>query len=303
MARALRLVLLLGNQVLTAAARAPALGSSSDPLSAVATLVLRGLLAECGGVAVSVRGAHKLPAGAVDGVRIEGRRWRSPGGLRCRELAMDVGKARVDAGRLFASRQIAFVEPALGEAEVIFDAADFAAFLAHPLVGPTARWPPAGTVLGAQAPRPEPPPFTFASGACAIDERGVALRGDWRGARRKMLLAPSSAAGGSRAPVSVRPVRVPQPSRGAAGADEAVGDESDELARLLTSWFACLHVDLDGALVGPIRELQLLGAGVPPSGAARPSAVAQLARTHAGSAVRLRMGLSVRRFPALPPKF
>lgn len=323
--------------------------TTPDPLSSAATFILRGLLTECGGVTVGVRGAHKLASGAVDGVRIEGRSWCSPGGLRCRELAMEVGEARIDAFRLLTDRQIAFTAPVQGEATITFDAADFAAFLQHPLVGPSASLSGLAVRSGASASRHRaPPPFVFSKRGCAIDEGGVVFGGEWKGqahelrlasaqpiasAERVMSLAAQRAGSSARLPIYVSSI-----GGGAAENDECAA----ELAGLLALWFGQLHVDLDGAQLGPIRELTTLCMPQQAGGMARraaqltngrsaarqespnglrstmnaggrltstpqgqKSATSLLApsRTGAVPIVRLRMGLRVRKFPSLPPKF
>lgn len=282
--------------------------TTTDPLSTVATFILRSLLAECDGVTVDVRGAHKIPQGAVDGVRIEGRSWCSRGGLRCRELAMEVGAARIDGLRLLTSRQIAFVEAVQGEAVITFDAADFEAFVQHPLVGPSAVWS-RGAARGAPAaPARAEPPFRFGGGDCSIDASGALFCGEWRGRRRALrLVAAGPAASGSPGapprgaglPIDVLPVGAsasavqPEGDAGSAGADAA----ADELAGLLRLWFRDLKVDLDGALLGPIRELST--DTVPPRRAAPGAPLV----AGGSPVIRLRMGLSVRHFPSLPPKF
>jgi hypothetical protein len=249
-------------------------GARADPLSAAATFILRGLLSECGGVGVSVDGAHRLATGAVSGVRITGRGWRSPGGLACRELAMEVGEARLDAAGLFTARQIRFSQPVTGDASVTFSATDFAAFVRHPLVGPAAVWRGAG----AAARQERPPPFVFAATGCVIDPDGVTFGGEWRGAARRLRLSRAAAAPGRAAaasPIEVRP-------------EGLVGEDDEVLAALLLEWFSQLRVDLDGAMVGPIKSLETVEAQGGGSGA---------------RSVRLQLGLSVRKFPSLPPKF
>ncbi|KAJ1616295.1 hypothetical protein T492DRAFT_895782 [Pavlovales sp. CCMP2436] len=236
--------------------------AARDPLSAAATFILRGLLTECGACIVDVRGAHRLAGGAVDGVRIEGLGWCSPGGLRCRTLDMEVSEARVDALRLLTERSIVFASPVQGEATIDFDEVDFAAFLRHPLVAPSLWTGKGGATIGTGNARP--------SGGCSIHKEGATFEVNWEGARRRLQLVPADGGGATAAaPLRLWPdgaalclpidIIVPAPDGKDSGRRTAelgtgrVGetnraDEDFELAALLRERFGGLRVDLDGAL-------------------------------------------------------
>lgn len=246
----------------------------SDPLSSGATLILRALLIECGSVAVRVRGAEQLPRGRVDGVTIRGERWCSPGLLSARRLEFTVGAARLDAVKFLARRKIEFETPASGVARVRFDASDFERFLAHPLVG------------GARGARDRQLAFPSSSGASGskghrplttVDAAAgaVTFDADWRGVRVSAVLRPSAT------------------GFEIGGANERLLDGSSAQAAL-TAWLSELVVDLDGVAVGPVRSVAILAPGAP--GALDTSG-------HAEPCMELELGLSVRRFPSLPPKF
>jgi hypothetical protein len=257
-----------------------------------------------------VRGAKRLALGAVDGVQIDGRAWRSPGGLTCRELEMAVGEARLDALRLFTDRQILFASPVLGEASVTFSEADFDAFLAHRLVGPAAVLAgPGGSGggrAGAESGRsrlPAPPPFTFSPHSCRISDGRVAFGGEWGPGRPHTLAlvraSPDAAAGGA-LPIDVVPETTPL----AGSCGEGGSAEAQLLSVLMRSWFGGLRVDLDGATLGPIRELSTELPTAVAAASSRPGERSGDGATGPGPRlVRLRMGLRVRRFPSLPPKF
>mmetsp|Transcript_8812 Transcript_8812/g.19621 ORF Transcript_8812/g.19621 Transcript_8812/m.19621 type:complete len:189 (-) Transcript_8812:209-775(-) len=159
----------------------------------------------------------------VDGVSIQGDRWCSPGKLSCRSLDFQVGTAEIDTGALFASQRITFRRPVHGVANVAFDGADFARFLAHPLVGGSAR------ECGLE----------FARARASIDiSSGVAFEGIWRGKPARAFLRRSSRPGGFQI----------HAGEGCSGEAEAA----------LDAWFRMLRVDLDGPLVGPVRSLKIV---------------------------------------------
>ena len=108
---------------------------SGDLLSGAASFALRSYLVECGSVDVAVdANAGTLLAGTVSRVDITGTNWRSRKDLTCRSLRMSVGEAVLDPGALVAERLIKLRRPSRGDAEIVFTDADFANFLAHPLV-------------------------------------------------------------------------------------------------------------------------------------------------------------------------
>ena len=113
---------------------------SGDLLSGAASFALRSYLVECGSVDVAVdANAATLLAGTVSRVDITGTNWRSRKELTCRSLRMSVGEAALDPGALVAERLIKLRRPSHGDAEIVFTAADFANFLAHPLVTAAAQ--------------------------------------------------------------------------------------------------------------------------------------------------------------------
>lgn len=113
---------------------------SGDLLSGAASFALRSYLVECGSVDVAVdANAATLLAGTVSRVDITGTNWRSRKELTCRSLRMSVGEAALDPGALVAERLIKLRRPSRGDAEIVFTAADFANFLAHPLVTAAAQ--------------------------------------------------------------------------------------------------------------------------------------------------------------------
>lgn len=113
---------------------------SSSPAAALvsraAEAILRAALARCGGVSVAVRApVDGLVTGAVQGVRLRGERWESPGGLSARSLKVSVGAGRVDVGALLSRGAIELAVPKpLGVAEIAFTVADFGSLLRHPLL-------------------------------------------------------------------------------------------------------------------------------------------------------------------------
>ena len=108
---------------------------SGDLLSGAASFALRSYLVECGSVDVAVdANAGTLLAGTVSRVDITGTNWRSRKDLTCRSLRMSVGEAVLDPNALVAERLIKLRRPSRGDAEIVFTDADFANFLAHPLV-------------------------------------------------------------------------------------------------------------------------------------------------------------------------
>mmetsp|Transcript_37615 Transcript_37615/g.62287 ORF Transcript_37615/g.62287 Transcript_37615/m.62287 type:complete len:222 (-) Transcript_37615:43-708(-) len=220
----------------------------NDPLSLAATFILRGLLVQCGSVVVHVRGVEKIPLGCVDGVAIEGQQWCSPGGLSCRSIDFAVGPAEIDAGALFSSRRITFQRPAKGVANVAFNSVDFSNFLMHPLV-----YASAANSYGLSFPGPN----------SIVEAGGVVFEGYWRGQMtRSMLLSSPTSPGGF-----------------------AITGDAETV---MSMWLSELRVDLDGAIVGPVRAVRI----------STPLGIGSSEWT-----VNLELDLTVRRFPSLPPKF
>jgi hypothetical protein len=200
----------------------PGFGSPQpgEVLSRVAEVGLKLKLARHRGVAIDVTASPgKILAGGVEGVKVSGAEWASPGRLTCKSLDVSVGETVVDLPKLLTpfSPQIVMKVPAKGRAEIVFNAQDWGNFLVHPLVG------------RATLPLGE---FRFSRLGAAVDaERQCAsFAGTWRGAEVRMEL--SQAPGGE--------VQVREAAPGAA-------DPEGELGRALAEWFATLDVNLDGA--------------------------------------------------------
>ncbi|EFJ44756.1 hypothetical protein VOLCADRAFT_106216, partial [Volvox carteri f. nagariensis] len=80
-----------------------------------------------------------LLAGRIHGAKVEGRQWESPLGLTARVLEVEVDSVELDLPAVLSQQRILLRNVPLGSARVVFNAADFGAFLQHPLVTTAAR--------------------------------------------------------------------------------------------------------------------------------------------------------------------
>ena len=228
---------------------------SGDLLSGAASFALRSYLVECGSVDVAVdANAATLLAGTVSRVDITGTNWRSRRELTCRSLRMSVGEAALDPGALVADGVIKLRRPSRGDAEIVFTDADFANFLAHPLVTAAARETRGATASGDAlrfARDSNPRAETTPDGA-------VAFFGDVRGAPR---LGDRDSPNAERESVRVRYEMRPSNVQGKvdvvatsvadgtndASASRAVGIDLAAAAEDVAYFFENLVVDLSGA--------------------------------------------------------
>ena len=102
-------------------------------LSKVAELILRARLRECESCEIAVDAQpSSLLGGAVDGVRVNGKRWCTPLKLSCDSLDVQVGQTSVDFSALVTKQRIDLKRPAEGSATIKFTAEDWDNFLLHP---------------------------------------------------------------------------------------------------------------------------------------------------------------------------
>ena len=230
---------------------------SGDLLSGAASFALRSYLVECGSVDVAVdANAATLLAGVVSRVDITGTNWRSRRELTCRSLRMSVGEAALDPGALVADGVIKLRRPSRGDAEIVFTDADFANFLAHPLVTAAARETRGATASGDAlrfARDSNPRAETTPDGAVAFfgDVRGAPRLGDRdspnaerESVRVRYEMRPSKQSG----KVTVTATRVGRVgATDASDASRAVAVDLAAAAKDVAFFFENLVVDLSGA--------------------------------------------------------
>lgn len=223
---------------------------SGDLLSGAASFALRSYLVECGSVDVAVdANAGTLLAGTVSRVDITGTNWRSRKDLTCRSLRMSVGEAVLDPGALVAERLIKLRRPSRGDAEIVFTDADFANFLAHPLV--TAAASERGATVSGRALRfardSNPRAETTTDGAVAFfGDVSDANAASAKSARVRYEMRPV----GERGKVAVIATRVTDTIESHTENTEEENEECVDLASAaadVAHFFENLVVDLSGA--------------------------------------------------------
>ena len=202
-------------------------------LSQIAELVLRTRLRECGSCEVAVRAEpSSVLSGAVDRVKVRGRRWCTPMRLSCATLDVEVGRTAVDFGALATKRRILLRAPATGSAQIRFTARDWDGFLLHPLMREA--------VAARQALEPHAPALTFSGGG------GTRLLPGTPGSDGAVLFpvraAKTELSAELRQDASGRVVC----SCSAGGADEAASSAAASAGPWLARLFETLVLDLDG---------------------------------------------------------
>lgn len=262
------------------------LGPPPDPrflLSKVAELVLRAKLRDAGSVDVDVE-APSLLSGRVDRVRVRGQRWCTPLSLSCRSLDLSVRSTAIDFGALIGRQRIELIKPALGAATISFTEADFANFLAHPLmteaVARHARRvpPPQGFAFG-RAVRMLPPGDAVAGAAGAVTFPVTCNAAAADG--RPTVLLMQQAAGGS---IIVQ--------RLSAGSPEDA--EAAATCRWIASLFAGLLIDLDGCAL-TFQSMRFV--------ASAPQTFPSAGKTSGAVELELDLHVRVTSFPSLSLKF
>ena len=186
-------------------------------IARVAELALRARLRSASLVEVDVRSnAFEILSGRVQGVGVRGTAWRTPLDLSCSALNFDVGATEVDLPAVVSKQRILLKRPATGEAVVSFSGADWASFLAHPLVS--------DAVTRAKL------PVSFGRDGAKLSADAVEFVARWRDSGVEDVIRLSQAPS--------------QPVVGVA----AGGDDADAAARAaaLAEFFGSIKLDLDG---------------------------------------------------------
>ena len=186
-------------------------------IARVAELALRARLRSASLVEVDVRSnAFEILSGRVQGVGVRGTAWRTPLDLSCSALNFDVGATEVDLPAVVSKQRILLKRPATGAAVVSFSGADWASFLAHPLVS--------DAVTRAKL------PVGFGRDGAKVSADAVEFVARWRDSGAEDVVRLSQAPS--------------QPVVGVA----AGGDDADAAARaaVLAEFFGSIRLDLDG---------------------------------------------------------
>lgn len=108
---------------------------TSTLISNLAVVALKLRLAKQSSVTCDVKASSSkiLLNGTVGPVSVKGRGWSSPLGLTCRAIDASVDTCMLDMNSVIKNRKLILIEPALGDAMVALNAADFGSFITHPL--------------------------------------------------------------------------------------------------------------------------------------------------------------------------
>eukprot|EP00568_Trieres_chinensis_P006180 CAMPEP_0183307720 /NCGR_PEP_ID=MMETSP0160_2-20130417/18947_1 /TAXON_ID=2839 ORGANISM="Odontella Sinensis, Strain Grunow 1884" /NCGR_SAMPLE_ID=MMETSP0160_2 /ASSEMBLY_ACC=CAM_ASM_000250 /LENGTH=333 /DNA_ID=CAMNT_0025471371 /DNA_START=62 /DNA_END=1063 /DNA_ORIENTATION=+ len=222
-------------------------GVTSSLISQLAVVALKLRLAAQSGVKCDVTGAASdlILKGEVGPVTVRGRGWESPLGLTCRAIEATVRKCHLDMGSVVSRRKLVLTTPALGDAMIAMNGADFANFITHPLMRPPS--------LLAE-------PLQFIKEGVVIDAGdggAVTFFARHKGKQYKcFLMRDTSRTATTTAKVDVVPVESEE-----AGDIEQI---SIELGEVLSDYFNQLTVELDGTFLS-YRDMMVTAKGGSPS--------------------------------------